>query len=321
MSQTNGLKALALVIAIILWAYVRVTVGGVTQNPVTQLELKIPLETKGAGTNLIPFEKSADTITVTVRGESDLVNELGEGMVRAFVDLKDVAAGSAWPEVQVIVPGDITIMNIDPKSVNVRISPLMAKEVPIRVDVSGKPKPGFKAGTPLYEPKSVKIEGPEELVRQVAEVRGGVQVDGLSESFSAIAKNLVAVSETGALVVSRDVAIRFEVREVHVTVPIEQRQTLESVALGLDQVKVDEERGYRYDIELEPQFVQVSSSLGTGALPKIIQIPPVTLKPNGAEVVSKVVELPSIEGVSYVGKGQVKLTLIPYKVDNQEVNR
>lgn len=321
MKQTNGLKALALIIAVILWAYVRVTVGGVTQNQVTQLELKIPLETKGAGTNLIPFEKSADTITVTVRGESDLVNELGEGMVRAFVDLKDVAAGSAWPEVQVIVPGDITIMNIDPKSVNVRISPLMAKEVPIRIDVSGKPKPGFKAGKPLYEPTAVKIEGPEELVRQVAEVRGGVQVDGLSESFSALAKNLVAVSETGALVVSRDVAIRFEVREVHVTVPIEQRQTLESVALGLDQVKVDEEPGYRYEIEMEPQFVQVSSSLVAGTLPKIIQVPPVTLKPNGPEVVSKVIDLPSIEGVNYVGSEQVRLTLIPFKIESQEASR
>ena len=51
MNQTNGLKILAMVISIILWAYVRVTQGGVTQNTITQLELRVPLETKGGGSN------------------------------------------------------------------------------------------------------------------------------------------------------------------------------------------------------------------------------------------------------------------------------
>lgn len=321
MSQTNGLKALALVIAIILWAYVRVTVGGVTQTPITQLELKIPLETKGAGSNLIPFEKSADTISVTVRGDTDVVNELGEGMVRAYVDLKDVSAGSAWPEVQVVVPGDVAIMNIDPRSVNVRISPLMAKEVPVRIETSGKPKDGFKVGTTLFEPRVAKIEGPEELVRQVSKVRGVVQVEGLSESFSAAVKGLVPLSETGAVVMGKDVSIRIEVREVQATITIEQRQTLESLAVGLEQVKVDGEPGFRYDIEVEPQFIQVNSSLKPDLLPKMIQVPELTFQPKGPSVVSKIVTLPALDGVSYVGKGQVKLTLIPQKVESQEANR
>lgn len=318
MNQTNGLKALALVIAIILWAYVRVTVGGVTQNPITQLELKVPLELKGNGSSLIPFEISKNTITVTVRGNSDIVNELSDGMVKAYVDLKDVAAGSAWPEVQVIVPGNVSIMNIDPKSVNVKLSPRMAKEVPIKIETRGKPKAGFKIGPISFEPKVVEIEGPEELVRQVATVLGVIQVDGISETFSASVRGLVPINENRTAVMGQDVALRLNVREAQVTVPVEQKQTVESVAVGLQNVKVDGQPGFRYDIEVDPQFVEVSSSLSMQTLPQTIDLPAVTFVPKGPEVVSKIVVLPTIEGLSYMGKDQVKLTLIPHKVESKK---
>lgn len=318
MNQTNGLKALALVIAIILWAYVRVTVSGVTQNPITQLELRIPLELKGYGSSLVPYEISTDTITITVRGDSDIVNELGEGMVRAYVDLKDVAAGSAWPEVQVIVPGNVSIMNIDPKSVNVKLSPRMAKEVPIKIETRGKPKAGFKVGTPVFEPKVVEIEGPEELVRQVATVLGVIQVEGISETFSASVRGLVPINENRTAVMGKDVALRMNIREIQVTVPVEQKQTVESIAVGLQNVKVDGQPGFRYDIEVDPQFVEVASSLNAQTLPQTIDLPTVTFVPKGPEVVSKIVVLPTIDGISYMGKDQVKLTLIPHKVESKK---
>ena len=155
MNQTNGLKILAMVISIILWAYVRVTQGGVTQNTITQLELRVPLETKGGGSNLIPFEKSADTITLVLRGDSEVVTELREGLVRAYVDLEGMAAGSNWPEVQVLVPAGVQILSKDPSSVNVHLSPLMVKEVPIKIATAGAPKKGFKVGTPIFSPNIV----------------------------------------------------------------------------------------------------------------------------------------------------------------------
>ena len=90
MNQTNGIKVLAVVISVILWAYVRVTVGGVTRNSVTQLELRVPLETKGAGTSLIPYEKSTDTIKLILRGDSEVVTELREGLVRDYIDVENM---------------------------------------------------------------------------------------------------------------------------------------------------------------------------------------------------------------------------------------
>ena len=233
MNQTNGLKILALVISIILWAYVRVTQGGVTQNTITQLELRVPLETKGGGSNLIPFEKSADTITLVLRGDSEVVTELREGLVRAYVDLEGMAAGSNWPEVQVLVPAGVQILSKDPSSVNVHLSPLMVKEVPIKIATAGAPKKGFKVGTPIFSPNIVKLEGPEELVGQVNVVMGVVPVDGLGETIALIVNNLVPLNENETAVMGTDSALRLAVREVRVTIPIEQEQTLETLPVAL----------------------------------------------------------------------------------------
>jgi len=317
-NQTNGLKILALVISIILWAYVRVTQGGVTQNTITQLELRVPLETKGGGSNLIPFEKSADTITLVLRGDSEVVTELREGLVRAYVDLEGMAAGSNWPEVQVLVPAGVQILSKDPSSVNVHLSPLMVKEVPIKIATAGAPKKGFKVGTPIFSPNIVKLEGPEELVGQVNVVMGVVPVDGLGETIALIVNNLVPLNENETAVMGTDSALRLAVREVRVTIPIEQEQTLETLPVALKNVKVEKQPGYEYELDVSPEFVQVSTTLTADQLPESLQVKPYTFKPKGPRVQEVDVELNPGEGLTLVGGSRVTLTLRPKKINDSE---
>jgi YbbR domain-containing protein len=317
-NQTNGLKILAMVISIILWAYVRVTQGGVTQNTITQLELRVPLETKGGGSNLIPFEKSADTITLVLRGDSEVVTELREGLVRAYVDLEGMAAGSNWPEVQVLVPAGVQILSKDPSSVNVHLSPLMVKEVPIKIATAGAPKKGFKVGTPIFSPNIVKLEGPEELVGQVNVVMGVVPVDGLGETIALTVNNLVPLNENETAVMGTDSALRLAVREVRVTIPIEQEQTLETLPVALKNVKVEKQSGYEYELDVSPEFVQVSTTLTADQLPESLQVKPYTFKPKGPRVQEVDVELNPGEGLTLVGGSRVTLTLRPKKINESE---
>ena len=307
-----------MVISIILWAYVRVTQGGVTQNTITQLELRVPLETKGGGSNLIPFEKSADTITLVLRGDSEVVTELREGLVRAYVDLEGMAAGSNWPEVQVLVPAGVQILSKDPSSVNVHLSPLMVKEVPIKIATAGAPKKGFKVGTPIFSPNIVKLEGPEELVGQVNVVMGVVPVDGLGETIALTVNNLVPLNENETAVMGTDSALRLAVREVRVTIPIEQEQTLETLPVALKNVKVEKQPGYEYELDVSPEFVQVSTTLTADQLPESLQVKPYTFKPKGPRVQEVDVELNPGEGLTLVGGSRVTLTLRPKKINDSE---
>ena len=318
MDKTNGLKALALLIALTLWAYVRVTVGGGSRNSITQMQLQIPLEIRGESSKFVPYEKSTDTITVTLRGDSGVVEELREGLVRAYVDLEGMAPGSNWPEVQVLAPPEVQKIKIEPKSVNVRISPLMVKEVPLKIETAGAVKQGFKIGIPIFEPKSVKLDGPEELVRQVAEVAGVVPVDGFDQTVALVVSHLNPVNDNGSTVLGSDGSLRLDVKEIRVTIPIQEEKVLTSLPILTENVIVAKEPGYRYTLEVLPNFTQVTSSLGLKSLPKGLQAKAVNLSPQGSAVEEVLVDILPVEGLEFVGATKVTLKLTPEKIEKND---
>lgn len=312
-STDTGLKILAIVLAVVLWGYVRATVGGVAQKVMSQLVLQVPLETRGAGSNLIPYEKSTDTITITLRGEMPVVSELREGLVRAYVDVADMVSGSHWPEVQVLVPQGVQILAVEPKSVNVKLSPPMFKEVAITVSSKGEPKAGFKVRAPSFEPRTVRLQGPEALLSQVERVTALVPVDGLDETFTLSVHNLTPVNANGNAVMGIDTSIRMSPRHVEATIPISATETVHNLPVMLSNIKVQPRAGYSYDIEVVPSFVQVRSQVqDPKALPDGLATEAINF-PASTEVQEREVALSLVEGLTPVGSKTVKVRLLPRK--------
>ena len=302
-----------MVLALILWAYVRVTVGGVTQNVMGQLELKIPLETRGAGTNLIPYELSVDTIAVTLRGEVGVVSELREGLVRAYVDVQDMVAGSHWPEVQVLAPPGVQIVQTEPKSVNVKLSPPGLKEVPLQIELTGIPKAGYKVGRPTFSPRSCKLRGPEALLNEVARVTGLVPLDDAQATFTLTVQNLTPVNDNGTAVMGTGSSIKLTPDRVTAVIPINVQEAVYTLPVLLENVKVTGKAGYTYDIEVDPQFVQVRTEIqDRSQLPQGISTKDVRFDAS-AKVQERDIGLEAIEGLSIVGDKTVKLRVVPQK--------
>ena len=300
-------------LAVILWAYVKATQGGLTQKVESQLQLQIPLEIKGSGTSLIPFEKSADKVEVTLRGDSEIVTDLREGLVRASVDVEALVAGSHWPEVQVLVPAGVHILDVKPSSVNVRLSPPMLKEVAVKIETAGKPKDGFQAMLPNFEPRMVKIQGPEALVSQVSHVIGLVPLDNEDSSISVSVTNLTPVNENGTAVMASDSSIRMTPRKVSATIPVEIKETLHTLPVLLDNVRVEGSDKFTYKIEVKPQFVQVNSRLlKTQALPLGLKTKELVIN-MASQSRTVEVSLESVEGLIPVGNGIVEIVVNPKK--------
>lgn len=310
-----GLKVLASVLALVLWTYVRLTVGGVTKEVISQLVLQVPLETRGAGASLIPYEKSADTITVTLRGEEAIVSSLREGLVTTYVDVADMVSGSHWPEVQVLVPQGIQILAVEPRSVNVKLSPPMFKEVPVMVETTGEPKAGFEVVAPSFTPRTIRLQGPEALLGQVDKITCLVPVDGIDETFSLTLHNLTPVNANGNAVMGLDSSIRMVPRQISATISIRAAETVHTLPVMLDNVRVDKRAGYDYTLEVEPQFVQVKAKpqqkLPPGLTTETVRFPAST------KVQEKVVGFVPVKGVTTIGRSTVKLRLLPRKLDSR----
>lgn len=314
MKSDTGLKFVSVVLALVLWAYVRVSVGGVTQKVMSQLDLRVPLEIRGEGSNLIPYEKSASAVTVTLRGESSIVSDLREGLVRASIDVRDMVSGSHWPEVQVLVPQGVQILSVEPKSVNVKLSSPMVREVALLIEGTGEPKAGYRALKPIFSPKVVSLRGPEALVSKVDKVISLVPIGGASKTFSLTIRDLTPVNSSGNTVLGIDSSIRIVPPQIDATIPIEKVQSVVTLPVLLDRVEAASNSEYHYEIEAVPSSVKVHV-LPTykGSLPKGIFTESVYFKAS-AGALEQEVNLEQIDGISIMGDTKIRVRLIPKKI-------
>lgn len=322
MNENLGLRILALVLAIILWAYVKVTTGDIAAQTIAQVTLELPIELKGAAPNLIPYEVSAENVKVTLRGSAEIVNQLREGIVPAFVDLTGMVPGSHWPEVKVLPPAGIDMTNQEPRSVNVRLSPLMVKEVPIEIVLDGRPADGMNAGDIKTDPTNIKLKGPEALVSTVDRVVGHIIIDGQSRTFSAEVANLDAVTEGGTLVRANNAQIHLVPKRVVCTVPIEARDRLVAIPVDMVNVRSSPPDGYTHSLEWEPEYVtvRVAEKVQVPAYLKTERIDFGNSSVNLEE--SAALEVPA--GITVIGEDSIRVRLLvekkkaPAKVSTSE---
>ncbi len=312
MKENFGLRVLALVIAIVLWAYVRVTTGGGGREVLAQITLTLPLERQGNSPKLIPYEYSAETVDVTLEGESRVVGQLREGLVRAYVDLGEMAAGSHWPEVKVLYPPDVRLVDHEPRSVNVKISPLTAKEVPVSVEVGGKPADGMSVGKVTVEPEGARIQGPEALVSEVERVRGRLLLDGQSRTFSADVVGLTPVTRGGTAVRGTNYQVRVVPKEVLATVPIDAEGVIMGLPVFLNNINYETPSGYKMAVVSQPQTVTVRVADESSA-PSGIYTEEKNLGAPTTETAEEV-KLQSPKGVTLLSDRKVTVILRPEKL-------
>lgn len=308
MKENLALRILALVLAIILWAYVRVTTGGIAENSITQLTLELPIERRGVPTNLVPYEFSDETVRVTLQGRSEIVENLREGLVRAHVDLTNMVAGSHWPEVEVLPPREVQLIEQQPRSINVKLSPLFAKQVPVEIAVEGPAAAGMVAGDPQVEPREVKVQGPEAVVKDIVKVRGQIHLSKESQTFTATVAALAPVSEAGTPPGGSH-QLRIVPKKCTVTVPIVAADRVVGLPVLHDKVRYTPDPRYSYSFEIDPAIVGVRVSEGVK--------PPPYLKTESVDfgstssIVEEEVKVEFPAGLSAAGVDTVRVRMIP----------
>ncbi len=260
-------------------------------------------------TNLIPYEFSEETVRVTLQGRSEIVENLREGLVRAHVDLTNMVAGSHWPEVEVLPPREVELIDLQPRSVNVKLSPLFAKEVPVEILVEGEAADGMAAGEPKSEPNVVKIQGPEAVVKDIVKVRGQIILSKESQTFTANVTALNPASEAGTLIRGNNYQLRLVPKRVSVTVPIMASERIVGIPVEGYPVNHEKDPRYSYSFETDPQIISVR--VGKKAkIPPALSTEPVDFG-SSTSIVEQEVKVVFPPGLTPLTRDTVKLRMIP----------
>jgi len=172
-------RILSLVLAVGLWLYV----SG-DQNPLTEAFFNVPLEITGLPSDLV-VDQSPQTVQVRLQGRQALVERLTARDVEAVVDLQGTNPGENQIPVQVRLPENTTLVNVNPNTVTILLDQIKERQLPVEVSLNKNQVPaGFKILEPEVTPDEVLIAGPQRILDQIAVVEARVDLKNNRENLT-----------------------------------------------------------------------------------------------------------------------------------------
>jgi len=313
LSDNRGLAALSVVLAFGLWIFVTDT-----ENP-TQTRV-LPIDITVEPIHVPDDVAIADDIApvrLRITVADDVFGSLTAGDFEATVDLEGLTVGSYELPIDaraLIGRGGLRIDDPLPDTVTVELAQLTVKSVPVLIEVTGTPVPGFTMGLPVLEDETVLVTGPQEEVSEVTQVTATIDATSRTSSIDQ-AVRLTPRNSLGFLVQR----VNLEPSIVGVTIDIEQERFSRSVAIN---VVTEGEPAIGYNVigvSVSPPTVNVrgTESFVTGT--DSIDTQPVDI--DGAdetEVRSVSLDIPS--GAEVTGGAQVVTVTVTIAPATSEFN-
>ena len=256
------LRLLAILLAFILWIIARDA-----NNPYETYTLRnIPVTITGAdellsNTKLSVIEYT-ETVNVTVYGQNnDVTNSYLPSRVSVTVDVSQITDGAGeytlTPEINVSMNG-VEGRGTTPSRVRVLVDEVTTASVPVRVDATGTPADGYRAGTP--EPTSTKeitVQGPTSELEEVEYAYGTVDVSGRNSTFTSEC-SITLYNDAGESITGTHVTSQTDT--VTVRVPI---YPIESVPLTVNLTDGNTLTSEQVDVSISPPNVTLIGDQNT----------------------------------------------------------
>ena len=306
-SDNRGLASLSVVLAFGLWIFVTDT-----ENPTQTrvLPIDIPVQPINVPDD-VAIASSIALVRLRITVADDVFDSLTAGDFEADVDLEGLTVGSYELPVNVRALTSRGGLRIDeplPETVTVDLAQLTGKTVPVEIDVTGSPAPGFTMGPVELDDQTVLVTGPQEEVDSVSQVTASIDVTARTESVDQ-AVRLTPRNDRGFLVQR----VNLQPSITGVTIAIEQEKFSRSVAVSVITTG-DPATGYNVvSVSADPATVTVrgTESFITGT--DSIDTQPVDIS-GAADTVVRSVSLDIPSGAEVTGGGQtvtVTVTIRP----------
>lgn len=178
----------SIVLAIIVWAYVR---AAVDPNGVTNVH-NVRVEATGANVlssqGLAISDISPQTVTLRVEGPTSARTDLllNRSNLYVRVDVSSCVEGENTLRFREVWPENINYDDLTAERdiITVTVSKLYTRTFDVQFQLNGRVAAGYQMGTPAIEPVSVIVGGPVEQVNQVDKVVAILDSEELSERFA-----------------------------------------------------------------------------------------------------------------------------------------
>jgi YbbR domain-containing protein len=163
------------------------------------------------------IDTRVDYVVLRLSGPRTLVSTLNSEDMQLTLDLNGAKPGSLSYQLgsaQFSIPRGVTVTRITPPVVQLRLEPVLKREVPVSVRLSANLPAGYKIAETTVEPATVSVQGPADEIRRLL---AAATVPVVVEDARGAIKRKVRLSSDGK-------PFSFSPDQVEVTVRIEEEE-------------------------------------------------------------------------------------------------
>lgn len=173
LGQDLPLKAIALIVALVLWVTVVQAAAREVDQEFTGIAIERPELPEG-----YVIRGALGEVTVQLRGTPAAVGAVSREQLHATIEVSLLAAGPEPQDAPVRVRVDsetAKVVSATPSTVQVRVERITSRALGVQARFANEPPSGFVPGQAAVGPAEVTITGPESLVGSVAAVYATVR--------------------------------------------------------------------------------------------------------------------------------------------------
>ncbi len=211
--QNKGLKATALLLAVVVWA-------AITGRERAHMELTIdlPVDPIGVPADIEVRSVRPQTVRATLSGPVKALSGVTPGSLGIRIDLggmQDSNKFNFYSEDHLFLPAGVHVVSIHPKMIEIVLEQMVDKEVPVKAALAGQPIRGRRLAEVSVQPERVTVKVFKSQYSHV-------------HAVSTEEINLAAINRSTTLRVPlrqvRDVLRFRDVREVEVRLLLEEKR-------------------------------------------------------------------------------------------------
>jgi YbbR domain-containing protein len=244
------LKLLALLAAVTLW-FVVITV----ENTVYKFPEKVELKTLNLSKN-VSLESALPAVDVYLRVDKEDMKKITKNELDIYLDLTDFEAGERTVPVVALSKSPLAqVLKTEPSEVKIKISPVIEKEVQVKISVEGSPRDGYKVEKTEILSKEVTVLGAQSVIEMLDYIEGKIILDGTQTENL---KQTVQLSVPGSSRISPQL-LTFNPAETVVEVTIVSELEEKELTVKPRFFSENDRAAYESKIEMTPLTVKVSA--------------------------------------------------------------
>lgn len=198
MLKSNKLNLIiALITAIVLWAYVLVDVNQSSTETVRGVPITLVNEQTLAADDLVILSMDYSKVNINYSCQRQALSKIKDADFTVTADVEGLKAGENKVKLNVNHPDDVSIENLSVQKITIVVDELVSAEKPINPTLENQTDDESEPSIVQISDEKVTVKGAKTLVEKVTSVRAALDAGKVTDEMKSLTVSLVPVDENG----------------------------------------------------------------------------------------------------------------------------